>query len=634
MYNYILMFIFGLGLLISWVGWGWIVSRIILRNETEDLGWLASIGLSFTVVVGGILNIFAIISKASLLLFLMVGFLGFLIYAVKNYQVFLSGISFFLQNSKNNKPAFAIILLLFFLIVLKYAVSISPGEFHEWDDYMYYFLFPVKMMQTGTLGQEPFSTTRLMNGLGGQYFLDTFVLLFGDEKNFHLLDKGVGFLVFLLAILGFLQELKIAKKYSILILLIAVLIPTYQSNITATYTGLALCTILIRIFYDNKRSGFGYLVFFALVIAATCSLKNTFTPICGLFVVAFFILRLKNIQAWRKVVVDAASFLLILFLFLLPWMISLYVSSGTLYYPLLGNGFYRLYPTFELSFAVLPRSLRGLSRAFHTIVFFVFAVLIILPYIDKYFRQAIQREDLYLGVISVLALGFIAYALPEAHVYRYSFSFVFPVVLVLISRFIIATESKGPLTMSSTYSFLMVVLMGMLAGSGLTSFSEKGFRYLFVSGHQILFGIKGQKIVLAEEVENYKNMQDAVPAKEKILVQVDKSFMFDFNRNVIYLLDCADGASLPPGMPVFMGPEPIAKYLIDHSIRYLAYSYQGVASTLKENEYSLHASDPYNRACYEHGVDFNDNLKMLGETRKRVYDDHKIFVLDLAVKQK
>src|SRR5262249_17255389 len=90
----------------------------------------------------------------------------------------------------------------------------------------------------------------------------------------------------------------------------------------------------------------------------------------------------------------------------------------------------------------------------------------------------------------------------------------------------------------------------------------------------------------------------------------------------------------PPGMPAFQGSEALARYLASKSIRYVAYSYSNEAGFPKsELGHRAEPSFPYSLARTEaaYTFDFQDNLRSLGDSRRRLYDDGRRFLLDLHV---
>jgi hypothetical protein len=96
-------------------------------------------------------------------------------------------------------------------------------------------------------------------------------------------------------------------------------------------------------------------------------------------------------------------------------------------------------------------------------------------------------------------------------------------------------------------------------------------------------------------------------------------------------MTCPVGASLPPGIPIFKGPGALADYLVQHGIRYLAYSYEDEA-TFSRAQFGSRLEPRVNiwiRRRAEIAFDFQDNALTLGKSRKKLYDNGRMFVLDL-----
>ncbi len=178
-------------------------------------------------------------------------------------------------------------------------------------------------------------------------------------------------------------------------------------------------------------------------------------------------------------------------------------------------------------------------------------------------------------------------------------------------------------------NFVPVIFIGLLLGYGISDFFSHDKLIL----QNLKFAVTNQNIILAEESLNYKNLQKAVPPQEKILVALDKNFIFDFNRNEIWIADFPGGSSLPPGMPFRKGADTLSKYLLDHSIYYVAYSYKNEAgSALSQIQNRLDPKmNSWIRTEAEHTLDFHHNLEILGKSKKIIYDDGSHFVIDLRV---
>jgi hypothetical protein len=85
-------------------------------------------------------------------------------------------------------------------------------------------------------------------------------------------------------------------------------------------------------------------------------------------------------------------------------------------------------------------------------------------------------------------------------------------------------------------------------------------------------------------------------------------------------------------MPFFQGGERLADYLCGRPIRYVAYSYLNEAGFYEGlfEERLRPETEPWLRLQALHTRDFQRNLSELGRTRKVLYDDGDVFVLDLG----
>jgi hypothetical protein len=129
-------------------------------------------------------------------------------------------------------------------------------------------------------------------------------------------------------------------------------------------------------------------------------------------------------------------------------------------------------------------------------------------------------------------------------------------------------------------------------------------------------------------------MQLSIPPGQKVLVRLDKNFLLDFRRNPIFIDDLPGGASLPPGIPAFKGSEALAEYLVQHGIHYVAYSYADDAN-FSRALFSDRLNPKVNiwlRKGAQLTFDFQDNVVQLARSRRKLFDDGKMFVLDLATR--
>jgi hypothetical protein len=233
------------------------------------------------------------------------------------------------------------------------------------------------------------------------------------------------------------------------------------------------------------------------------------------------------------------------------------------------------------------------------------------------------------AVIGVLIIGI---GTAGVQVFRYSFAVIFSAALFLLVKELGVSKQFGT---GSPFNFYggsaVVLLVGLLLGSGWDGFMAEQPEWRLAA---LKFSLTGGNIVSAAEVSAYRSMQFSIPPGQKVLVRLDKNFLLDFRRNPIYINDLPGGASLPPGVPIFKGSEELADYFVHLGIRYLAYSYADEA-TFSRAEFGNRLKPNVNvwlRVGAQIAFDFQDNVVLLGRTRKKLFDDGRMFAIDLATK--
>lgn len=263
---------------------------------------------------------------------------------------------------------------------------------------------------------------------------------------------------------------------------------------------------------------------------------------------------------------------------------------------------------------------------------------------NKEFRNQIY-SILCCTVFGVLVLSFLTAGL-SAH--YYAFPFVVGCVIVILAQYVTRpNDFKGYVT-DLNYRLVGFIFVAIVLGSSIAVFLPgiKDNLLLVVSrlsNNHISLSIdyldntkrlSGDFTSNEEERIGYIEMQEAVPAGEVFLARMEKPFLFDFARNPIFIIDIPGGASLPPGMPFFEGGEALSDYLLANNIRYVAYAYASECSfSFEQYGDTLEvATNIFIRTGARMTFDLNDNLKELGQTRERIFDDGINFVLDLKQK--
>ena len=632
MISYFLAFGWGILILISLTGWGSVLNRALFPKDEADWGQKAAWGMALSVVVGGVLNLLLSISRTTVLVYMGAGVAAWLIdFLIRRTAQSRQTVA--VSNVRCSKTLVVVGGLVVLLTLIQYAGSVSvvhydhpsgptgPVRFNQADDFQAYFIFPEKMLQLGSMGRDPFSDRRLESSLGGQAFLDTFILSILSVQNLHILDPGLGVLLIIGLLWGNFRERGTSLGWSLALLVTFLWINPPTVNVASLYTGTAMFLSLFRTLAWKALPAshfFSRIFIIALSAAAICSLKSNFIPACVVVLVCSFLCYVIGQKFSRSAIAELISTALLMVAFMLPWMISMYQSSGTFLYPLLGKGYHQsaykdsLCPycwlTFSKAVQLLVKHLTDeFSLALGALGVFYLA-----------FRQrGVVGREAVLSLLLGAAVGHVVMTLATGEFQsRYSFPFLLAGTLILI------TEAASPheSTKQRNWAPLVTVAVAVFVIGTCWHASRTMYAECILSAKE---GLKHTSLVPQPELAAYKSLQQSIPPGEVLLARLDKPFLLDFKRNPVFALDWAS-ASPPPGLPFSRGSEPLARYLDSQSIRYVAYSYAGEAERRK-----LPPSFPSMEIYLLYSYDFEDNVEGLGKTRRHIYDDGNSFLLDL-----
>jgi hypothetical protein len=536
-------------------------------------------------------------------------------------------------------------VVVFFIVLFFYSGWVVAQEFNELDDFPAYFVFPAKMLQTGSMGPDPFSERKVFSSLGGQSFLHTIILSMLSEKNLHLIDPGLGIIIIIGLLLGYARDKNLTQGITVLILFLYLLIsPPIISPPRVNITPLVITTALFISFFrildweELQNQNFAVNAFIiALLAAAICSLKTSFIPVCFLISVLSYLFYIIEPRTRKKAIYEFIMYVILTVVFLLPWMITMHQSSGTLLYPLFGKGYHgSAYGTFLSPWSELT-FLEVVKMVFKYLIpsFFISFVLLNFACIKLRCLKFDRRSALMSFSIGTVLSGLILFIASQGDFPRYIYPFMFAAIIVLIMAFLANTVSgdKGK-PANSLPIFIFIFAAGILIGSNTSwdLYNSNFYRIVLNFRSNINFGLKGSPLISDDITNRYIKMQQSIPPGETIITRLSYPFLLDFKRNKIFIVDQPGGSSPPPGMPFFKGPGALADYLISKSIRYIAYSYADEANFPKAR--FGHWINPnywntWNKTQARHTFDFQENLEQLGKTRKRIFDDGKVFVIDL-----
>ncbi len=557
---YLSILLWTLLLLVSFWGYGKLLSEKLLRLEGDIVsGWglPTALGLSVVIFLGGLLMLFGIAFPKTLSAMIWIG--AFCALWLKGQEISSQGFKWPpLQHPTD--------IILIALALLAFLTSIYwPHQIDVNDDWIAYLMFPERILQTGTFIDE-FSLRRV-NALGGQSLLQAIVMIVGSPENGHILDRGIGAILLLTLLFEISKD--IDKKWwfiRFLGILAAMAVSVPRISTTSHLLGmvllLAMICILDRVDHLKTHGILNYIPII-LILAGVSTLRPIFA-ITGGFVIILFgiILCIRSPEKIRRSILMTAFIGITTFFVLIPYMILSWKSSKTPMFPLMtgtANLFQMFGGTKEGGLADWIGAVNFIASPQIVVMFLGMLLISFIP------RK--QRALAYAVAISALLAVFLSAFKMSASsfydVYRYTYplaGFAFFWILLRIITFS-SIKKENP------------VAAPLSVGLAICLFFSAHWQSMFAEFKTeistIPTQIKGFSFVVAQLKPFYKELQERVPAGEKIFSIVDAPYLLDFSRNPIDCVDSPGGASPHPGMPFGQGAEVLRDYLRAKGFRYI-----------------------------------------------------------------
>jgi hypothetical protein len=567
--SYLCAFGWGFVLLAGFAGWGFIVGRAYREHEATDWGLAIARGISGLVVIGGVLNLCRAIGPASVLALVVVGLAGLVALGPP-----IPGRGAWGRVRSAGPLAWIVAgLALVGYVNWLYCPAAGPHTSYNLsssDDLPGYVVYPTRMLQTGSIGDDPFNDRRSSSALGGHSFLQTFVLAIFPPEYLHLLDPGLAYL----AMGAMLFAMGPGPGVAAALLALDLSLPTDSTNASA----IGLPTILLLASFreslrdDAREPPLLAASRLALPLAAAVSLKSTLAP--GAVAIGGLLMACRAV-AEGKVVANALRGLAVaalVVLFLLPWMVDMFPSAGTYFYPFLGEGYRANSPyimphrTYTRSGPEFARQTLWLLRVPRILACYLgaalaAAALVLLPHGRA---ERVAHLASFGGAVSTMILYTIIFTYMQFM--RYSHNLITLVLLLAFRVFLGGPfEGLGPGPRSALRRGAACALAAIALGGA----------YRDIQHSRGWWGVvraawRGEGGVPAGEVACYRSLQEAVPPSAKVLVHLPKPFLFDFRRQRFFVIDTPGAVSPPPGMPLRADGEAVARYLRAQGIRYVA----------------------------------------------------------------
>jgi hypothetical protein len=615
-------FTLGLFLLLSWVGWGAALQRLLKLNRGVPAGWAlrAGWGMSAVLALGGLLNALRLVSLETDACLTLAG-LSFFTLDLYKRATMPTARQHLLRPLRHGRWIWLIPIVL--VGGFNYFASIE-GPIDYADDAIAYLPFIQKMVQTGTL-IDPFSWRRLST-YGGQQFLQSSMLLLGRIDNIGAIDVGLCPLIVAGMVWQMLRpRTTVWRALAAGIACLVLVIPVPHINTQSQATGLVLFMTLLSTLHLQRwdgRKNRRVAICLGMIGAALASLRANYLPTAvlaiGLSVLGLMLCRRRD---WRAHAANgfiaAASFGVCL----APWALVLWQSSRSLYYPVM-HGLFRA--KFNLSDDTL-----GAVRQ----IIFVTTVLVFAPLLAAFlpiglaFRKRFLRDLLPMFAAALVTTILTAWAFSAAdavNIYRYSHAGVMAAALGAIA----CTLRKGGLRQIRAVA--AGVLLLLLAGANVDGiFNQCLLNYRIA----VDAATQPRQILPVNWPALYHEAQENIPVGARVLV-VASPLYFDFRRNVIEGVDFPGAASPDPGMPVLQGPEAIKAYLKNQDIHYiivcnfrshgeLMYSFRVWIGMLLSSE------APVLKMSGKYMLPFLHDMEFLEQTNDIVYTNELLRVIHL-----
>jgi hypothetical protein len=613
-------------LFVSIAGYGAILLRLFgLRRAPITLAAIG--GVPVVIFLGGCLNLMRAITTPILLALILLGLLAAILLRITTTDSDANADTIPRLSSPSSR---SVVLLLFFVALIfavRLGATVYAGQYQANDDYNFYLGSPVKMLQLHHYAADPFSERRILSSIGGNYFLQTMVLVALPLESVQMADRALGLILLAFLAFSLARTFRLTPAQRAVFAFLVLFTPQVQFNLTFVLLPSALFFGLVYLAANRKAlAGNGILLALLLgaVAGAVSTMKSTYLAHSVIFflAIALFRWRRSGFAEGAKTLLFAGLGILIV---MAPWMIANHTASGTFLYPTLGLGYhydaYGLYPA---------PSGAGPHIILHKVIPFCIPLLLLLL-LEWFLVDRDEQGDaiLALSVAAFTAAVLVGIVTGGDSVRRYNYPCMLPAMILL---YVVFCRRANASTETRRWRLLQTCGVALTVIAAITIWTNKLSNEFMQIPWSLRFAYLGTPIVPQSVKTEYAAMQRVIPTDSSVLATVGNSFLLDFRSHDIKIADFPSAASLPPGWPSRQDGDSLARYLLANNLRYLIYDYAGFAG-FDEIAPSV-VADP-NRTQWVHseiGMSYRSHQQFaeLAHTRRHLYDDGQIYVLDLA----
>jgi hypothetical protein len=619
--------LWGLGVILCFVGWGGWLRRRLLPEVEVDWGLEAAWGMALTLAVGGPLCLLGLARRTVLLVWAFAG----IALAARGAARAVAG----WRRAGPRAPRSwdgLVLAGLVGLVAFVFVGSATRSGPNPSDDWVAYLPFIHKLVQTGTL-IEPFSVRR-MASYGGQTLFQALTLMASDDAQIQLFDQGICLVVLVGVVLGFARGARGARVVAFLLVLVLVMLPEVRINSASEVSGALgfLAAFRTIVLVDRERlRGWHASLLVALTIAAVSTLRQPNMFVAGFMVLALLIPTAGEAPAdRRRRFLEVAALTAAI---LLPWSTLAFRSNHTFLFPLFPGNYDPSYAGITPSAHWEPRLRFYLGALFHDEPIRVMPILLLAA--PAVARGPNRRALLGLWVGTIVAFALVVLSLPESDnftVARYGFA---SVVALAVATGLAASDpgATAPGEPEARVEPIALALIAVAFGIQIQT-THGTIVHNFGGALGRIFAADRSPPPMAVTAPEVRKMQAAIPAGAPMLVMIERPFLLDFTRNPIVLFDQPGAASPRRALPLMAGGEAVARYLVGEGLRYFAFAWPDRPQNdlYRRAHWKAMLQDPRPNApgaarLYLAAFDAADYL---ARTRHKLYDDGHLVVVDLA----
>ena len=666
-----------LAFLSSAYGWGRLVFRPIYGGRVNGWSYFVTLGIAVWIFIGGTLNVAKLANPVAICTIFSLGFGWLLLLALSSlwkarFTISSSIFVHMVRPASLFRTALRSLPLLMILIAVSFLVAtlMPTSAFNFDDDFYTYFVRPLKMLQTGTLGDMPFDGIGV-DSLGGSAFLQSFVLVRFPIQYLNGFDTIFCFMLCAFLLSEIARREECPSWYLAVSLLTFAVINPQIVNISAVYSAsmlmlaIVIASYLLIEVYDapDIRIPLVRTIPLGLLLFSLVSLKVTFVFFAASYFAFYFgLATLLSAQRKRMAVLTAFSGLVVA-LCAVPWLVlhsSKYASvldhllSGTITSPgtVAGSAMNSVDLMAILSTDELVWGGSYLDyNVLVTVMGVAFLLSVYLLYKWSPATQAnngcVREKQALITILSSCGAGIVSYLsslyfINPISVVRYGcpvFIAVLPVTALLLGRCCFpsaATQKTRQETSRISYlAIFAVVCQGIVAAL----FGDVMIERIQRARNQrtpLAFPIKeayiqhNAAVLRGRAREQMRSLQDKTRKGDTILAWISLPFHLDFIRNRVLIVNAVGLQSPSVNLPIRASRQTMLDHLRGLGVRYVIWQYDGLGMQ-SELDMRTRLLSPFSvfRRYGQNGLYFKNAFRSLANKDTIIHRHGNIVVLDL-----